>query len=73
MQREHLVVGFAADEITDRAGQLGADHPSKSTTNEIKDETRNQVLKSDHLVIEAEAEIFQPTLGLQPLWFKVCG
>jgi hypothetical protein len=67
MKGEELVISFSADEIGDRTGQLRTNHPGKGATDQVEDETRNQVLKPDHLVIQAETEIAQPTFWLQAL------
>ena len=66
MQGQHLVVDIPCHEIGDRAGQFGSDGTSEGSTNEIKQEAAHQILQADHLVVDAEAQVTQPSGWLQP-------
>ena len=65
MQGQHFVVGLAAHEIGHGTGQFGANHASERPTNQIENEAAHEVLDANHLVVQAEAEVAQPALGLE--------
>ena len=65
MQGEHLVVDVPSHEVGHGAGQFCADRSSESTTDQVKNKSADEILQSDHFVINAETQVPQPACGLK--------
>ena len=69
MKRENLVVGFSTHKVRHGTDELCPDDARQCPTDQVEKKTGYNILNADHFVIQAEAEVLQPSLGLEAfLW-----